>query len=107
MQLTKYDYLEILNYYKIPLKNDFTISYLKKMVEKIIAKKLCSCIKKVDNSKYKDETRPIAICTNSVVSKKNLKINKFTCKKRKRLIGDKNNKLTKQSNQTIKLKKKK
>ena len=107
MQLTKQDYLEILKYYKIQLDSNFSISYLKKMVEKIIAKKLCSCIKKVDNSKYKDETRPIAICTNSVVTKKNLKINKFTCKKKKALVGDKNNKLTKLSNKTITLKKKK
>ena len=49
MDLTKEDYIKILNYYNIPIKNTRT-SYVKKMAEKIIAKKLCSCIKKVPNA---------------------------------------------------------
>ena len=107
MHLNKEDYLEILRYYKIPLDKSFKLPYLRNLVEKIIAKKLCSCIKKVDNSKYKDEQRPIAICTNSVVTKKQLKINRFTCKRKKALVGDKNNKLIKTTNKTITLKKRK
>lgn len=105
MDLDKEDYLNILKFYNIKLDYHFNLSYLKKLVEKIIAKKLCSCIKKVDNTKYEDEERPIAICINSVVTKKRLKIGKFTCKKKKTLLGK--NKLMKLTDNTILLKKKK
>ena len=108
MYLSKDDYLEILRYYNIDVDQKSRITSLKKMVEEIIAQKLCSCIKKVDNSKHeKDEARPIAICTDSVVTKKNLKINSFKCKKKMTLTGDKKNKLTKLSNAKIQLKKRK
>ena len=46
MDLTKTDYIQILNYYNVPFKKT-TTSYVKKLAERIIAKKLCSCIKKI------------------------------------------------------------
>ena len=55
-----------------------------KMCEKIIAEKLCSCIKKVPN-KDLPESRAIGICNWSVVQKKNIGIYKFSCKKKKEL----------------------
>ena len=90
MDLTKEDYIKILNYYNIPIKNTRT-SYVKKMAEKIIAKKLCSCIKKVPNANN-PESRAIGICIYSILQKKHLKINGFTCKKKMMLKSSKNNK---------------
>ena len=46
MNLTKEDYINILNYYNIKINSNTSLSSIKKMVEKIIAQKLCSCIKK-------------------------------------------------------------
>ena len=85
MKLTRADYLEILNYYNINFSKDLPIKFLKKMTEKIIAEKLCRCIKKVPN-KDQPESRAIGICNHSVVKKKNLRIYKFTCKKKKKLL---------------------
>ena len=90
MDLTKTDYIQILNYYNVPFKKT-TTSYVKKLAEHIIAKKLCSCIKKVPNANNQ-ESRAIGICIYSVLQKKHLKINGFTCKKKMRLKSSKNNK---------------
>jgi len=80
MNLTKTDYIKILNYYNVVPKKTNT-SYVKKLAEQIIAKKLCSCIKKVPNTNN-PESRAIGICIYSVLQKKHLKINGFTCKKK-------------------------
>jgi hypothetical protein len=90
MNLTKEDYIKILNYYNVSFKKT-TTSYVKKLAEQIIAKKLCSCIKKVPNANN-PESRAIGICSYSVLQKKHLKINGFTCKKKMRLKSSKNNK---------------
>ena len=90
MDLTKEDYIQILNYYNIPIKKTST-SYIKTLAEKIIAKKLCSCIKKVPNANN-PESRAIGICNYSVLQRKHLKINGFTCKKKMALKSSKNNK---------------
>ena len=47
MKLNKNDYIDILNYYAIDFNRDLPIRLLRKMTEKIIAQKWCSCIKKV------------------------------------------------------------
>jgi hypothetical protein len=91
MDLTKTDYIKILDYYNIPIKKTTTYSYVKNLAERIIAKKLCSCIKKVPNANN-PESRAIGICTYSVLQKKHLKINGFTCKKKTMLKSGKNNK---------------
>jgi hypothetical protein len=91
MKLTKDDYINILEYYNIKINKNLSFSSLKKLVEKIIAEKLCSCIKKVPNENQ-PESRAIGICNYSVVKRKNLKINGFTCKKKKMLKTAKFNK---------------
>ena len=91
MNLTKSDYKEILKYYNIHFSDNLPITLLRKMAEKIIAEKLCSCFKKVPN-KDQPESRAIGICNYSVVKRKNLKINGITCKKRPQLKSKKNNK---------------
>ena len=81
MKLTKKDYLHILNYYNIENFSEKDFNSIKNKAEDIIAQKLCSCIKNVNNNKN-EEKKAIAICTNNVVNKKKIKIYKFTCKKK-------------------------
>ena len=90
MNLTKTDYIKILDYYNIVPKKT-TYSYVKKLAEHIIAKKLCSCIKKVPNANN-PESREIVICIYCFLQKKNLKITGFTCNKKTALKSSKNNK---------------
>lgn len=80
MKLSLSDYKKILKFYKlsIPKKS----KNIKKKADKIIAKKFCSCIKKVQQ-KFKKEGIAIGICTNSVINKKGYKRGKFRCKKRR------------------------
>lgn len=49
--------------------------------EEILATKLCRCIKKI-NPTEKNESKNIALCANSVLKKKGLKLSRFTCKKK-------------------------
>ena len=84
MLLSSQDYKDILDYYSIDYGVNYSKKSLKKITEKIIAEKLCRCIKAVPN-KGRTESRPIAICRWSVVQKKNLGIHNFTCKKKKQL----------------------
>lgn len=93
MKLTKKDYIDILKFYNINYTSTTSLSLIKKLAENIIATKLCSCIKHVNKFKN-DETRSISICKNSVVTKKGLHINKFTCKKKKKLIPNKKTKIS-------------
>jgi len=76
-ELTKNDYTKILKYYnqKIPTSKHM----LKIQAEKILATKLCRCIKKVD---IKNEERSIGICTKNVINRKGYSRGNFTCKKR-------------------------
>ena len=90
MNLIKEDYIKILNYYNVPIKKT-TTSYVKKLAEQIIAKKLCSCIKKVPNANN-PESRAIGICNYSVLQRKHLKINGFTCKNKIALKSSKTSK---------------
>ena len=76
-KLTNKDYRDILTFYKksIPKSN----RYLKIQAEKIMADKLCKCIKKVDQ---KNEQKSIKICTKAIFINKDITRGKFTCKKR-------------------------
>ena len=87
MNLTKKDYLEILDYYNVNINNKTGLKKIKSIAENIISKKLCKCIKAVDNTNMNNEGRAIAICKTSVLKNKNLKINKFTCKKKPQLFN--------------------
>ena len=72
------DYIEILKYYNqpIPKINKKGRKIIKRKAEKILAEKLCRCIKSVNKYNAKDESRAIGICKNSVIKQKKLKINR-------------------------------
>lgn len=80
--LAKNDYINILKYYDIDYtsKNNREI---KNMAEKILAEKLCKCIKKVSTN---NESKAIALCKTSVLHKKGIKNFRFTCKKRRMFL---------------------
>ena len=86
MKLTRKDYIEILDYYDVNYSKNLPIKLIKNLVEKKIAEKMCSCIKKVKD-KYNDETenRAIGICNYSIIQRKKIKIHGFSCKKKKEL----------------------
>jgi|688.fasta_scaffold2052938_1 hypothetical protein len=93
MKLTTTDYKNILKFYKIDIAT-LANKEIKEKAEHILAVKLCKCIKNVrtsknikiiDKKKYITEKRAIAICYNSVLKRKKLKIFKFNCKKTARL----------------------
>ena len=88
MKLNRSEYIEILNFYSINFNPNMPLNLLRKSVEKIIATKLCRCIKKVNNETH--ESRAVGICNKSVIKNKNLGIYKFTCKKRP-MLKTKNN----------------
>ena len=86
--LKKEDYIKILQYYKKPITKNITLKNLKLKAEKILAKRLCKCIKKVQSrSNFKNEAKAIGICTDSIFSKKGLKRHNFTCKKGAKLVN--------------------
>jgi hypothetical protein len=76
-ELNNDDYKKILEYYKKPIPKSSRL--LKKTAIKILASKLCKCIKKVDPI---NEAKSIGICTKSVINRKGLSRGKFTCKKK-------------------------
>ena len=87
MRMTHKDYLAILSFYD---KNasSMTKAQIKKTAEQMLADKLCRCIKKVRDGNS-DEKRAIAICTDSVLRKKNLRSYGFRCKKGAKLLSAK------------------
>ena len=88
-RLKNKDYNKILDFYK--LKRPKTLKMKKRVVENILAKKLCRCIKKV-TSKNKKPPQAIAICKNSVFHKKGVNPYRFTCKKKPKLYSKKGTK---------------
>lgn len=103
-ELTNKDYISILNYYKLNVPK--TKMLIKKNAEKIMAEKLCRCIKKID-TKY--EAKSIGICTKSIFNRKGYTRGQFQCKKnqsvkiRKQDNNNNNNKnKNKNKNKTVK-----
>ena len=97
MRLSLNDYISILKYYEIE-PSGMKTKDIKRKAEDILAKKLCRCIKSVGNKQdiKQSESKAIAVCKNSVLTKKNLKIAKFKCKRSAKLLSSqKNNKLMK------------
>ena len=92
MKLTKNDYITILKYYNINVPKDTKLKIIRQKAEQLIAEKLCRCIKKVDTSNLATEARAIAICKNSILTKKNIGIHHFTCKKKPKLYSKKGSK---------------
>ncbi len=77
-QITDSDYKKILEFYEKPIPRSKRL--LKLEAEKILATKLCKCIKKVDVT---NESRSIGICTKSVINTKGFTRGKFKCKGKK------------------------
>jgi len=75
-ELNDTDYKNILEFYgkKIPRSKRL----LKKDAERIMANKLCRCIKKIKKN-VADEPRAIGICSRSVFKTKGLTRGKFKC----------------------------
>lgn len=76
-ELTINDYKHILEFYKKPIPKSKRL--LQTQAEKLLAEKLCRCIKKVDK---KNEARAIGICTKTIINNKGFTRGKFTCKKK-------------------------
>ena len=103
MKLSREDYIKILDYYGIKHQGA-SLTTIKGKAERILADKLCRCIKRVDNtgsngsktSKSKsNESRAIAICRDSVLTRKGVtNAGKFSCKPKSRFLKSKSNRLT-------------
>jgi hypothetical protein len=74
-KLVNKDYISILNFYEIPIPK--SKKQLKQLAEKIMAEKLCKCIKKVDP---KNEAKSIGICSRNIFNNKGFTRGKFQCK---------------------------
>jgi len=77
MNMHNNDYIQILKYYNLPIPKSRQL--VKEEGEKILALKLCKCIKKVDAS-ANNEPRAIGICTKTIFNRKGLTRGKFKCK---------------------------
>jgi hypothetical protein len=80
-KLTDADYKTIILHYKENLPKSAKLR--KKRAERLMADKLCSCIKKITKSSKKNKSRSIGICTYSVIKNRGMKFKKFSCKKKK------------------------
>ena len=85
-RLTSNDYLTILDYYNIDYRG-IKKTRRKLLAKNILANKLCRCIKKISKS---NKTQSIAICKNSIFTKKRFTFGRFKCKKGAALIPSKN-----------------
>lgn len=107
--LKQHDYIKILNYYDISISPKDSSKTIRHKAENILAEKLCKCIKKVkkDDGTYaganatsstsasasasdtisENESKAVAICSNSIFEKKGLERGLFDCKKKPRLIN--------------------
>ena len=92
MKLSDKDYYKILDFYDIKYTDKTSIKTIRKTAEKMLAEKLCRCIKKVKQPRDDDEQRAIAICRKSVLRYKGLSAGRFTCKKRARFFPSKSTK---------------
>jgi hypothetical protein len=89
-ELTNSDYTKILEFYKKPIPHSKRL--LKINAEKLLASKLCRCIKKVDPI---NEAKSIGICTKTIFNRKGYTRGKFKCKGKQSVTFRKNNKRTK------------
>jgi len=86
-ELSNTDYKKILEYYKEDIPKSSRL--LKMKAEKIIATKLCRCIKKVDKQ---NEARAIGICTKTILNRKGFTRGNFKCKGKGSITLKKNKK---------------
>ena len=83
--LTMADYKNILEFYNKPLPKSKRL--LKLQAERILANKLCRCIKRVDKQ---NEPRAIGVCTKTIINNKGYKRGKFACKNTPKISLSKN-----------------
>ena len=76
-KLTNKDYVSILKYYNLDIPKSRRL--LKIQAEKIMAEKLCKCIKKLDPE---NEARSIGICTKTIFNRKGYTRGEFKCKQK-------------------------
>jgi hypothetical protein len=88
--LSNSDYKKILEFYEQHIPKSQRL--LKSSAEKILAEKLCTCIKKV--SPTGDEKRAIGICTKTILNNRSIRRGAFTCKKKRKIAGLKKTKRT-------------
>jgi len=74
-KITNNDYKKILHFYKISIPKSTKMSKIE--AEKILASKLCRCIKKVG---LENESKSSGICTKTILNRKGLTRGKFKCK---------------------------
>jgi len=85
MKLTRSDYLKILHHYqpdtrKMPVSR-LTTKYVKERAHRILADKLCRCVKQTRTSDVDaNEGRSIAYCTRSIFNNRCLRHHGFRCK---------------------------
>ena len=91
-ELTNNDYKRILEFYKKSIPKSKRL--LKQQAEKILASKLCRCIKKVDKE---NEARAIGICTKTIINNKGFTRGKFTCKKKETIALKKKKNITRKN----------
>ena len=91
-ELTNNDYKRILEFYNKSIPKSKRL--LKQQAEKMLATKLCRCIKKVDKE---NEARAIGICTKTIINNKGFTRGKFTCKKRQEIQLKKKNNITRKN----------
>jgi len=76
-KINEREYVKILQFYNKPIPNSKRL--IQKHAEKILAEKLCRCIKKLEPI---NEVRSIGICTKTIFNNKGYTRGKFSCKKR-------------------------
>ncbi len=97
VRLNYKDYTSILNYYNINIPKSRKL--IKQKAEKIMAQKLCKCIKKIDKN-Y--EAKSIGICTKTIFNRKGYIRGDFQCKKKQSVKIRKNRKNRTRKNKTLK-----
>lgn len=79
-ELTKNDYINILEFYQQPTPKSSRL--IQQKAEKIMAEKLCKCIKAVD---VKNEPKSIGICTKTIFNSKGYTRGKFKCRDKQKV----------------------
>ena len=95
-ELTKKDYEAILDYYNLNDDKKMSLEEMKQSGEKILATKLCRCIKKVtkQNPELKEQNA-LAICREALFNKRNLDFYNFKCKQKYSFLPRKKSKQNK------------
>lgn len=104
MDLTSEDYKMILKHYKVKIPK--TKKERREAVDKLLATKMCKCIKTVEKTSKIEEPGAIAICNKSIFRNRGLKFNRITCKKRYKFVGNKKTKRNLVKTKKLKYKKK-